>query len=159
MPNVYVGTGYNKWGMTTSNVAANIIVDKILGVKNVYEEIFSSERLQLVKNHKEFGNMVKEVGNSLIVKRIKNINEDLKNVKQGEGKIVMFEGKKVGAYKNESGEIFGIKPYCSHLGCELIWNNLDKTWDCPCHGSRFDYEGKSLQDPSIKNLKKINLQT
>ena len=53
------------------------------------------------------------------------------------------------------GKIFLIKPYCSHLGCMLSWNNLDKTWDCPCHGSRFNYEGKQIYDPAIKDLEKI----
>ena len=51
-----------------------------------------------------------------------------------------------------------IKPYCSHLGCMLSWNNLDKTWDCPCHGSRFNYEGKQIYDPAIKDLEKIDIE-
>ena len=63
---------------------------------------------------------------------------------------------KVGIYKDKEGNLFAIKPVCTHLGCELSWNNLAKTWDCPCHGSRFTYTGESIYEPSIKNLKLIN---
>lgn len=154
-PNVYVGTGYKKWGMTTSNVAANIIADKILGKENPYEEVFKSTRLKPIKNYEELGNMLKEVGYSAIINKLEKIDEYVKDVKQGEGKIVEIEGKKVGVYRSEEGKVYAVKPYCTHLGCELSWNNLEKTWDCPCHGSRFTYEGKSIYDPAIKDLERI----
>lgn len=152
MPNVYVGTGYKKWGITTSNIAANIISDKILGKENEYEKIFDSTRLKPVKNHKELGNMIKEVGESLILNRLKSTSKELSDLEVNQGKIVEIDGKKVGAYKDEKEEIYIVHPYCTHLGCELKWNNLDKTWDCPCHGSRFNYDGKNLYDPAIKDL-------
>ena len=152
-PNVYVGTGYKKWGMTSSNVAANIITDKILGRDNLYEEVFTSTRLKPIKNYKELGNMLKEVAYSEVINKIRATDEHIKDIKQGEAKIVDIEGKKVGIYRDEEGKLCAIKPYCTHLGCELSWNNLDKTWDCPCHGSRFTVDGKSIYDPSIKDLK------
>ena len=55
--------------------------------------------------------------------------------------------------------MYAVKPYCSHLRCELSWNNLAKTWDCPCHGSRFDYTGKIITEPTTKDLEKIDLNT
>ena len=151
-PNVYVGTGYKKWGMTSSNVAANIITDKILGKENIYEEIFSSTRLKPIKNYKELGNMLKEVVYSEVINKLKVTDEHTKDIKQGEAKIINIEGEKVGIYRNKEGKLFAIKPFCTHLGCELSWNNLENTWDCPCHGSKFTYEGKSIYDPSIKDL-------
>ena len=152
MPNVYVGTGYKKWGMTTSNVAANIITDKILGKQNPYEEVFTSTRMEPIKNHQEVGNMLKEVATSWTVEKLKIPEEKLQDIKKGEGGLIEFEDKKVGAYRDEGGKVYLVKPVCSHLGCELTWNNLEKTWDCPCHGSRFNYKGKSIYDPSIKDL-------
>ena len=151
-PNAYVATGYKKWGMTSSNVAANIIKDKILGKVNEYEEVFKSTRLKPIKNYEELGNMLKEVSYSAVINKLKKIEEYVKDVKQKEGKIVEIEGKKVGVYRDEKGKVYLVKPYCTHLGCELSWNNLDNTWDCPCHGSRFTFEGKSIYDPSIKDL-------
>lgn len=155
MPNVYVGTGYKKWGMTTSNIAANIICDKIQGRRNEYEDIFKATRAEPIKNIKEVENMLKQTTKSLILERFEIPKEDLEEIKNGEGKIVNSNGKKVGVYKDEKGKIYTIKPICSHLGCELTWNSLEHTWDCPCHGSRFDYEGNSLEAPSINSLKQI----
>lgn len=158
MQNVYVGTGYKKWGMTSSNVAANIITDKILGKENPYEEVFTSTRLEPIKNRKELGNMIKEVATSWTVEKIKIPEEKLKDIEKGTGGFIEFENKKIGVYKEENGNIYLVKPVCSHLGCELTWNNLEKTWDCPCHGSRFTYTGKSIYDPSIKDLEVIKIE-
>ena len=156
MPNVYVGTGYKKWGMTSSNIAGEIISNKILGVENKYSKVFESTRLKPIKNYKELGNMIKEVSYSLVIRKFQEPNEELNNIQNEEGKVVEIEGLKVGIYKDKEGKMFAIKPVCSHLGCELSWNNLDNTWDCPCHGSRFDYKGKSIYDPSIKDLEILN---
>lgn len=158
MPNVYVATGYKKWGITNSNVAANIIVDKIMGRKNPYEDVFTSTRLKPIKNYQEMGNMLKEVNKSLIVEKLKIPKEKIQDIEAEEGGIIEFEGKKIGIYKDKENKIYAVKPVCSHLGCELSWNNLENTWDCPCHGSRFTYEGKSIYDPSIKDLEKIELE-
>ena len=148
----YVATGFNKWGMTTSNIAADIITDKILGQKNEYEEIFKSTRLEPVKNIKEMTNMVKEGINSLVIKKLEIPKEEANQIQNGEGKIVEVNGQKIGIYKDKEGKIYKVNPVCKHLGCELSWNNLDKTWDCPCHGSRYDYKGKLIYGPSVKNL-------
>lgn len=157
MPDVYLGTGYNKWGITLSNVAANIITDKILGRENEYADIFNSTRVEPVKNIEEVKNMLKETTYSLVLNKFNIPEETLKDVKKGEGKIVEVENKKIGIYKDENGKIFAIKPICSHLGCEVSWNNLDKTWDCPCHGSRFNYKGECISEPAIKDLEVIDI--
>lgn len=155
-PNVYVATGFKKWGMTTSNVAANIITDKILNKKNQYAEIYDSKRLRPIKNRKELGNIIKETSHSLIFNKFDLPAATPKDVEAGEGKIVNDNGRKVGMYKDENGKEFKIIPKCMHLGCELSWNDLDKTWDCPCHGSRYTFEGKLIYGPSKKDLKKFN---
>lgn len=150
--NAYVATGFNKWGITTSNIAAEIITDKILGQENEYEEIFKSTRLEPIKNIKEVTNMVKESVNSLVAKKLELPQEEANQIQNGEGKIVEVNGQKIGIYKNNEGEIYKVNPVCKHLGCELSWNNLDKTWDCPCHGSRYDFKGNLIYGPSVKNL-------
>lgn len=150
--NAFVATGFNKWGVTTSNIAARIITDKILGEKNEYEEIFKSTRLEPVKNIKEVTNMVKESVNSLVFKKLEIPQEEANQIQDDEGKIVEVNGQKIGIYKDKSGQIYKINPVCKHLGCELSWNDLDKTWDCPCHGSRYDYMGNLIYGPSVKDL-------
>ncbi len=157
MPNIYIATGYKKWGMTTSHVAAEIIRDKILGKENKYEEIYKATRMQALKNYKEFGNMLRQSAYSLGINKIKPSKYKLEDLEKDSGGVIEYEGKKVGVYKDKDGKIYAVEPYCKHLGCELTWNNLEKTWDCPCHGSRYDYKGKLITEPSVKDLDKADI--
>ena len=152
MPNMYVATGFNKWGMTSSNVAANIIKDKILGRDNKYAFVYDSTRLNPIKNRVELKNMVSQVFKSFVSNRIKVPYHTLLAIDKDNGGIIKVNGTNVGIYRDADGNVFAVNPTCTHLGCLLTWNNLDKTWDCPCHGSRFDYTGKNLYDPAFKNL-------
>ena len=152
MPNVYVATGFNKWGLTSSNVAANIISDEILGINNEYIDVFRAKRVEPIKNREEIGNMLKEANKSIFLSKFKIQQVELDDIKMGEGKIIEVNKKKVGVYKANNGQIFKVKPICTHLGCELYFNNIDKVWECPCHGSKFTYDGKSIEVPSNKNL-------
>lgn len=155
MKNVYVGTGFKKWGMTSTNVAANIIVDKIMKNENRYEEIFTATRIKPIKNRWEVENMLKQTVNSIALNKFKIEPYSIEQIKNDNAAIIEIKGDNVGVYKDINGEIYAVKPNCSHLGCLLSWNNLDKTWDCPCHGSRFDYMGRNIYEPAIKNLEKI----
>lgn len=155
MPNLYVATGFKKWGITFSYVASKIITDKILGKENPYENLFRATRLQPIKNHEELGNMIKESVSSLVINKLKNAPYTLEDVANDEGKIIELEGEKVGVYRDTNGKCFFIKPVCAHLGCELSFNNLEKTWDCPCHGSRYHYTGKVICEPAIENLERL----
>ena len=157
MKNMYVATGFNKWGMTSSNVAANIIVDNILNKENYYSMIFDSSRLSPIKNKDELVNMTKQVFKSFVSNRIKIPDEDLSVIENENGGIIKIDGHSVGIYKDKDGVVYAVNPTCTHLGCLLTWNNDDKTWDCPCHGSRFDYLGKNIYDPAFKNLQKYTI--
>ena len=157
LPNMYVATGFKKWGMSTSHVAAKMITDLILGNKNKYIDIYRATRLEPIKNIKEFGNMIKESAYSLLINKIKPAKDILEKIPLGDGGIVEIDGKKVGIYKREDGEIFAINPICGHLGCLVSWNNLEKTWDCPCHGSRYDYMGNIITEPTVNELKKFEI--
>ena len=156
-PNMYVATGFNKWGMTSSNVAGNIITDAILEAKNEYAKIYDSTRFEPIKNKDELKNMTKQVFQSFISNRIKIPSENLSAIKNDNGGIIKLNGTSVGIYKDKTGNIYAVNPTCTHLGCLLTWNNLDKTWDCPCHGSRFDFSGKNIYDPAFKDLKKYEI--
>ena len=117
LPNMYVATGFKKWGMSTSHVAGKLISDLILGIENKYVDIYKATRLKPVKNIKEFGNMLKESTYSLLINKIKPAKDILEKIPLGDGGIVEIEGEKVGIYKREDGEIFAVKPICGHLGC------------------------------------------
>lgn len=70
----------------------------------------------------------------------------------GEGRILTVDGKRVGAYKDTDGTVYTVNPICSHMGCVLEWNRDENSWDCPCHGSRYDYTGRLLSGPAIQPL-------
>ena len=157
--NLYVGTGFNKWGMTSSNVAANIVCDQILGKENKYSYVFNSNRVNPIKNHTEMKNMIVESTESLFIKKIKDSSISFDNIESDSGGIIEINKQKVGIYKHPSGELYAVKPICTHLGCLLSWNDTDKTWDCPCHGSRFDYKGNNIHDPAFLNLESYDLNS
>lgn len=152
LPNIYVATGFKKWGMSTSHVAAKLISDLILGNQNKYTEIYKATRVNPVKNIKELGNMFKESMHSLAINKVRDIDSSVSDIELGNGGIVEIDGEKVGIYKRKDGKIFAVKPFCKHLGCLVAWNNLEKTWDCPCHGSRYDYMGNIISEPTVKRL-------
>ncbi len=152
MPNVYVATGFNKWGITASNIAAGIIKDMILEKENKYADIFNSRRVEPIKNIKEVGNMIKEANKSILLSRFKTPETEFKDIQIGEGKIIEIDNKKVGVYKDNNGEVYEVKPVCTHLGCELSFNNIEKVWECPCHGSKFSYKGEIIEGPGNSDL-------
>lgn len=153
MPNVYVATGFNKWGMTSSMVSAIIISDMITGEENDFCKIFSENRFDITASIKNLVRDGVETAYNFIAQKISLPMETIENVNNGEGETIIYNGEKVGVYKDNDGKIYTVSTKCPHLGCELKWNVDDSSWDCPCHGSRFDYKGNLLDSPAIKELK------
>ncbi|MBQ6630947.1 MAG: FAD-dependent oxidoreductase, partial [Romboutsia sp.] len=157
-PNVYVATGFNKWGMTTSMVSAMIISDMILGKENDFSEIFSPNRFDFSLSIKNLATDMIETTKNFIAQKIYIPSSQIEHIKNGHAGIVEHNGEKVGVYKDNDGKEFIVSTKCPHLGCQLAWNADELTWDCPCHGSRFDYKGKLIGSPSTKDLEKHNLE-
>lgn len=152
-PNLYVATGFGKWGMTSSMVASEIISDMITGVKNPYETVFSPQRFNPAASAKTFLNNSAQTVKSLSKTLFYSPDKKIDALPNGHGGIIKYKGKKMGAYKDENGEIYLVSVRCPHLGCQLEWNPDEKSWECPCHGSRFDYKGNLLNNPAQNNLK------
>ena len=147
-PNLLIGTGYNTWGMTNGTIAGKLLSDIVLNNENKYIELFKPYRgisLDKVKNN--FINTYSNVKGFVLTKVIGNYSW-YKNI----AKIETRNGKKVGVYIDENHKEHIVLNICPHLKCSLIFNKVDKTWDCPCHGSRFDINGKSVQGPSVYNI-------
>ena len=150
--NIYVATGFNKWGMTSSMVSAMIISDMILGKENDFSDIFSHKRFDLSLSIKNLATDIIETSKNFIAQKIYIPSSKIEHIKNGHAGIVEYKGEKVGVYKNNEGNEFIVSTKCPHLGCQLAWNSDELTWDCPCHGSRFDYKGKLIDSPSTKDL-------
>ncbi len=153
-PNVLVATGYRKWGMTNSHVAAQIMVDNILGNINHAAEIFSPQRFQADPSLKKFFLENLDVAKHLIKGKIEPAHATIDELENDEGAIVKINGERKGAYRDEEGEVHIVDTTCTHAGCEVNWNSGERSWDCPCHGSRFSYTGDVLEGPAEKPLAK-----
>ncbi|EPB8178640.1 FAD-dependent oxidoreductase [Clostridium perfringens] len=151
-PNIYVATGFNKWGMTSSMVSAMIISDMILEKENDFSEIFSPRRFDLSLSINNIANDLIETAKNFIAQKVYIPSSEIEHIKNGHGGIIEYNGEKVGVYKNKDGKEFFVSTKCTHLGCQLSWNSDELTWDCPCHGSRFDYKGRLIGSPATKDL-------
>ncbi|XZH04052.1 FAD-dependent oxidoreductase [Clostridium perfringens] len=151
-PNIYVATGFNKWGMTSSMVSAMIISDMILEKENDFSEIFSPRRFDLSLSINNIANDLIETAKNFIAQKVYIPSSEIEHIKNGHGGIIEYNGEKVGIYKNKEGKEFFVSTKCTHLGCQLSWNADELTWDCPCHGSRFDYKGRLIGSPATKDL-------
>lgn len=151
-PKWYVGTGFRKWGMTNSMLAAGILSDLILEKDHKElvdcEKLMTPQRFQLSASAKT---MYEEGVHSIkgLTKGLFSIPETtLKDLPLNHGGIIDFKGHKAGVYKDKKGEVYVISAKCPHLGCQLEWNPDEKTFDCPCHGSRYDYKGNLIDNPA-----------
>ncbi|MEO6454441.1 MAG: FAD-dependent oxidoreductase [Ginsengibacter sp.] len=156
--NVFVATGFGGNGITYSQVAAMILTDLIVAGTSKYEKIFNPNRIKPVAG---FANFVKEsadVVGEFIGKWFSSskINE-LSEIAKDEARVVKYEGHSIALYKDENGNFHAVNPACTHINCVVGWNNAEKTWDCPCHGSRFSMDGEMLTAPARKDLEKIDL--
>ncbi|MDD3304103.1 MAG: FAD-dependent oxidoreductase [Clostridia bacterium] len=155
-PNCYVATGFNKWGMTSSNVAANILFDKITNRENKYAYVFDSTRFHMIKNRKALSELIKQSVKGLLGDKLKVKDKNYSDLEKGSGKVIKENGKLIGVFKDNSGKLYKVNPKCTHLGCLLHFNRLDKTWDCACHGSRYQFDGTVIYGPSSRDLEKLD---
>jgi glycine/D-amino acid oxidase-like deaminating enzyme/nitrite reductase/ring-hydroxylating ferredoxin subunit len=153
---IYTATGFRGNGMMFGSLSSRIIADLILTGSSKYEKLFSPARIKPVAG---FANFVKEqasvvadfVKDKFFTERIDSLTE----IGEGEAKVVNYEGKNFAIYKETSGRMHILRSTCPHARCEVHWNNAEISWDCPCHGSRFNLNGKMLTGPSVKGLIRV----
>ncbi|ANH80896.1 hypothetical protein A8C56_07805 [Niabella ginsenosidivorans] len=154
---LYTATGYSGNGMIFGTLAGRILCNLITGNDNPYKTLLAPSRIKPVAG---FSNFIKEnadvvrhfIGDRLSVE----VPEAFAGLGIGEGRVVKQGGQPIAVYKNEEGNIFALDPVCPHAGCLVQWNNAERSWDCPCHGSRFDSTGAVLNGPSQKKLRQLN---
>lgn len=148
----YVATGFDKWGMTSSMVSSVIISDLLQGKNSPNAEIFAPNKFRLHAVPKiacESGTAVK----NLCKEKFTSSKLDISEIPIGGGGIVNYNGETVGVYRKSEGDSYFVSTKCPHLGCRLAWNGDELSWDCPCHGSRFDYMGNPICGPAQASIK------
>lgn len=154
---IYIATGYNGNGMMFGTLAGQIITNLIEGEADAYAELFSPARVTSTGT----ADFIKENADAawhFVADRFKSVKLDsFDELAKGEGKVVEVDGERIATYRDEHGEIHALNPVCTHAGCTVTFNSVEKSWDCPCHGGRFDTNGRVITGPPRKDLAQVNL--
>ncbi|MRG86308.1 FAD-dependent oxidoreductase [Salinibacillus xinjiangensis] len=156
-PSILVATGFRKWGMTTSTVASLLMSDMILKKDNPYMELYDPARFNADPSVRKFVSQNLDVAGHFVKGKVGLKSKAIDDIQEGEGAVVKIDGNRAGAYKDQNGKLYVVDTTCTHMGCELEWNNGEHTWDCPCHGSRFSIEGEVVEGPAETPLPKIDV--
>ncbi|HEX2045154.1 MAG TPA: FAD-dependent oxidoreductase [Gaiellaceae bacterium] len=149
---VWVATGYGKWGMTNGTAAAIVLADGILGRANPWAAFFSSLRLRSLATRSLLTENA-DAARRLLGDRVALPGVDAAAaLGAGEGAVIRVDGRKVAVSRGAGGELVAVSPTCTHMGCLVSWNLAERTWDCPCHGSRYLPDGTVIQGPAVRDL-------
>lgn len=154
-PDLYIATGFQKWGMTNSMVAAMLIRDLILHGRSPWREVYDPSRKNILASAKNFLVENLNIASQLLDGKLSALPEEI-DLDPGQAKVFKLDKERVGAYRDEEGVLHFVNTTCTHLGCELNWNSAERTWDCPCHGSRFNIAGEVIQGPAVEALRADN---
>ena len=155
---VYVGTGYSGNGITFGTVAGMIVSDAILGKTNPYATLFDATRVKPLASAVAFVKENAAVAAHLVTDRLTSLNVEEKSIqalKPGEGGVFNSDEGRIAVCRTQSGTVQAVSAVCTHLGCDVAWNNAEQTWDCPCHGSRFSPDGTVLNGPAVVELRRV----
>jgi glycine/D-amino acid oxidase-like deaminating enzyme/nitrite reductase/ring-hydroxylating ferredoxin subunit len=154
----FIATGFAGNGMTFGTVAAMMARDAILGVKNPWTDLFDPARTKLSAGTVwDYLAENKDYPYYLIRDRFAGPEgKSLRVVKRGEGRILDLDGERVAAYRAPDGSVTVRSAVCTHMGCLVRWNPAERTWDCPCHGSRFSPDGSVLAGPAESPLSAVS---
>lgn len=155
-PNILIATGYRKWGMSTGTAAALLLKDIVLGNKNNYKSLYTPSRFYATPSIKNFLVQNADVVGHLIQGKLQVSKVNPKTLANDEGAVISINGERKGAYRDPEGQLHIVDTTCTHVGCEVEWNGGERSWDCPCHGSRFTYTGEVIEGPAEKPLQKYD---
>ena len=152
--NVYIATGDSGNGMTHGTIAGILISDLISGRENDWEALYEPSRKTLralPEFAKENLNVAAQFADLITPGEVESVSE----IQPGTGAVIRRGLMKIAAYRDDTGKVHERSAICRHLGCVVDWNSLEKTWDCPCHGSRYDALGKVIQGPANSDLPEV----
>jgi glycine/D-amino acid oxidase-like deaminating enzyme/nitrite reductase/ring-hydroxylating ferredoxin subunit len=154
---VFTATGFAKWGLANGTVGAAIMVDLAMGRDNSLAKVFDSKRFALKQAAPGLLKAGAGFAKSLLTDRVlpSHLN-GLDHVEPGSGDVVSIDGHKAAAFRDDGGAVHAVSPICTHRGCQVKFNSAERTWDCPCHGSRFDVEGRVIHGPAVRDLASLD---
>lgn len=157
--NVYVATGFAGWGMTGGVLASTVIASLVRGEEEPWGGLYDPGRVgPAVKTAPSYLKEQWEVGKHFVKDRLDTLGEGtdgpVESLQPGEGTVVRSGGKPCAVHRDDQGELHAVSAVCTHMGCLVAFNNAERTWECPCHGSRFGVDGEVLQGPAQSPLER-----
>lgn len=154
---VWTAAGFRKWGFTNGAFAAQLLTALISGREHEHADFFDPYRFTPLRSAKGVAAEVLKDGRHFVGDRLRGADAgSLDEVPAGEARLVRVGGKLVGAFRDDAGAVQAVNPTCTHVGCRLGWNTAERSWDCPCHGSRFAPDGSVLQGPATAPLERLD---
>ncbi|PLC53677.1 FAD-dependent oxidoreductase [Pollutimonas nitritireducens] len=150
--NLYVATGFNAWGISNGTMAASLIADRIMGRENLGAKLLDATRVKPLVGGGEFIKSNLQTAKHFVEDRFLAGHAKDVNLDPGQACIVKQDDKLLAAYRDDAGVMHRVSALCTHMGCVVGWNATDRTWDCPCHGSRFTPEGAVVHGPATSAL-------
>lgn len=152
-PNLLVATGFGAWGITQGYVAAEVLAHRILGKEHACRDLFDATRIKPVAGGPSFlAENVKTAVHLVGDRYLGGKTVELDAIEPGQGGVIKHDGELLAVRRGEDGGLTALSASCTHLGCTVDWNAVDRTWDCPCHGSRFEENGEVLSGPAKARL-------
>jgi len=149
---VYVGTGFKGWGMTGGTAAGIVLSSLVLTGSHPWADVFDPLRVTARASAKRFVGENAEVAGRFVRDWASALLSGSELPATGEATVIRSDGRPYGVYRDEDGEVHAVSAVCPHMNCVVHWNDAERTWDCPCHGSRFDYDGEVLSGPAVEDL-------
>jgi glycine/D-amino acid oxidase-like deaminating enzyme/nitrite reductase/ring-hydroxylating ferredoxin subunit len=151
---VWEATGYGGNGMTFGTLAGMLLHDLIVGKTNPWSELYQATRVTPLASARDYLKENAAFPKHFVLDRLKT-SGDVEALPRGSGGVFRVLGRKAAVYKDHAGELHAVDATCPHLGCQVEFNEAETTWDCPCHGSRFDIAGRVLNGPAVEELHAI----
>jgi glycine/D-amino acid oxidase-like deaminating enzyme/nitrite reductase/ring-hydroxylating ferredoxin subunit len=154
---LWVATGFGSWGMTNGTLAGKLLTNLIARHDDPLAQLFTPNRGDVLRG---LGTFVKEnakVAAHWVGGRLTSHPEGARDLGINEAAVVTTDEGKVAAFRDSEGTVHAVSAVCTHLGCIVEWNDAERTWDCPCHGSRFDPDGAVVEPPAVRPLERRDL--
>jgi glycine/D-amino acid oxidase-like deaminating enzyme/nitrite reductase/ring-hydroxylating ferredoxin subunit len=156
---VYIATGFGGWGLTNGIAAGRMLADTVVSDEPEALAAFDPTRVTVeTDTARSFLAHNVEAAKQLVTDQVSRFTQPQEiDLEPGEGQVVHRDGEPIAAYRDPEGELHVRSAICPHMGCQVAWNGADESWDCPCHGSRFDPKGNVIDGPAVQGLEEQRL--
>ncbi|MEV5486741.1 FAD-dependent oxidoreductase [Streptomyces bobili] len=157
--NVYVATGFGGWGLSSGIMAGRMLSDRITGHACPWNDLYDPRRIaSVVREGAAFLKHQADVARHFVGDRLPTgTGSAVDEIAPGDGAVVRVSGERRAVHRDEAGQLHALSARCTHLGCLVAFNRAERAWECPCHGSRFDVQGKVIQGPAQQPLEQREL--